>query len=58
MVCLEEFEGGARRPDSRRAAGEVVHLDWKLLEVVDARIQLGDQHQEVGSLVMTMLFGH
>ena len=45
-------------PDARGATGEVVHLDWELLEVVDAGVQLGDQHQEVGSLVMTMLCQH
>ena len=38
-------------PNPRRAAGEVVHLDGELLEVVDARVQLGHQHEEVGSLV-------
>ena len=41
-------------PNPRRAAGEVVHLDGELLEVVDARVQLGHQHEEVGSLVVTM----
>ena len=40
-------------PNPRRAAGEVVHLDGELLQVVDARVQLGYQHEEVGSLVVT-----
>ena len=33
---------------TRRSVGQVVHLDGELLEVVDAGVQLGDEHQEVG----------
>ena len=51
---VSRFGLSACSPNPRRAAGEVVHLDRELLEMVDARVQLGHQHEEVGSLVVTM----
>ena len=54
MMCFEELESRPGGSDTRRSAGHVVHLDGELLEVVDARVQLGHQHEEVGSLVVTM----
>ena len=39
-VCYDVADLCFFSPDARRATGEVVHLDWELLEVVDAGIQL------------------
>ena len=47
MVSFEKLQSRARGPDAWGAAGDIVHLDGELLQMIDTSVQLGYQHGEV-----------